>query len=166
MSDTPTTIRSATDNDLPALRELFQAGMQEGEVQFNDTGADIENIHDGYLAGSEHNGFWVAQRDGSVLGMIGVQQVDDAVAEVRRLRVHPEYRRQGVGTALMKHAVSFCRDHEYLKIILDVRGERAGAIRMFEKFGFYLAKVREQDERRVLDFYVDLYHKPPGDLGA
>lgn len=158
----PITIRTASPTDIPSLRDLFEAGVYEGQIRINDTGADIENIHDGYLDGSDHNGFWVAERDASVLGMIGVQQVDDAVAEVRRLRVHPEHRRQGVGTALMKHAVSFCRDHEYLKIVLDVRGERAGAIRMFEKFGFYLAKVREQDERRVLDFYVDLYHEPRG----
>ena len=153
-------IRKAGAGDLPELRSLFEAGMLEGEVRINDTGADIENFAEGYLVDVEQNGFWVAVCDGVVAGMIGVQRVDDAVAEVRRLRVHPSRRRQGIGTALLRHAVRFCRDHEYLKIVLDVRGERRVAIQMFEKFGFYLAKVREQDERKVLDFYVDLYAEP------
>jgi ribosomal protein S18 acetylase RimI-like enzyme len=153
-------IREANAADLPVLRSLFQAGLQEGEVRINDTGADIENLNEGYLVDVEHNGFWVAEHEGIITGMIGVQRVDDAVAEVRRLRVHPAHRRQGIGTALLRHAVRFCRDHEYLKIVLDVRGERSVAIQMFEKFGFYLAKVREQDERKVLDFYVDLYAEP------
>ncbi len=155
----PLSIRTAQEGDLPALRALFAAGMQEGEVRFNDTGADIENIHEGYLSDETHNGFWVAESGGDVVGMIGVQQVDDAVAEVRRLRVHPGHRRRGIGTQLMQHAVRFCRDREYLKIVLDVRGERSGAIQMFEKFGFYLAKARTEEDRRVLDFYVDLYNE-------
>ena len=156
-----TAIRPATEADLPSIRALFDAGMIEGELRINDTGADIEHITDGYLSDLEHNGFWVAvAQDDTVAGMVGVQRVDEAVAEVRRLRVHPKWRRRGIGTALMQHAVRFCRDREYLKIVLDVRGERRGAIQMFEKFGFYLAKVREQDDRRLLDFYVDLYAEP------
>ncbi|MCH2137062.1 MAG: GNAT family N-acetyltransferase [Phycisphaerales bacterium] len=155
------TIRAATEGDLPALRSLFAAGMNEGEVRINDTGADIENIADGYLTDPEHNGFWVAiGEDEAVAGMIGVQRVDDAVAEIRRLRVHPQWRRRGIGSALMQHAVRFCRDREYLKIVLDVRGERTGAIQLFEKFGFYLARARSLDDRRLLDFYVDLYAEP------
>jgi GNAT superfamily N-acetyltransferase len=160
---TPTTtaIRTATEADRPSIRALFDAGMQEGEVRINDTGADIEHITEGYLSDLEHNGFWVAvTNDDTVAGMVGVQRVDESVAEIRRLRVHPQWRRRGIGTALMQHAVRFCRDREFLKVVLDVRGERSGAIQLFEKFGFYLAKIREQDERRLLDFYVDLYAEP------
>ena len=156
-------IRPATEHDIPVLRDLFESGMDEGEVRINDTGADIENLSEGYLTMGDRSGFWVAQLDTDVVGMIGVQQVDDSVAEMRRLRVHAGCRRRGVGSALMRHAVRFCRDEEYLKIVLDVRGERAGAITMFEKFGFYLARTRTEGERRILDFYVDLYNEPEAD---
>jgi ribosomal protein S18 acetylase RimI-like enzyme len=161
MPSATATIRIATEADLPSIHELFDAGMQEGEVRINDTGADIEHLTAGYLTDGQHNCFWVAVTDhDAIAGMVGVQQSDESVAEIKRLRVHPKWRRRGIGTLLMQHAVLFCRDREYLKVVLDVRGERSGAIQLFEKFGFYLARVREQDDRRMLDFYVDLYAEP------
>jgi ribosomal protein S18 acetylase RimI-like enzyme len=55
----------------------------------------------------------------------------------------------------LEHAIRLCREKDYLKVVLDVRVERQPAIQLFEKFGFYLSKVREQDGRRTLDFFVE-----------
>ncbi|MCH2140329.1 MAG: GNAT family N-acetyltransferase [Phycisphaerales bacterium] len=153
-------IRQATEEDIPVLRELFDAGVFEGEVQINDTGADIEQLDDAYFCDAAGGSFWVATNDDEIAGMIGVQRVDDSAAEMRRLRVRPQFRRQGVATALMEHAIRFCRDRDYLKIVLDVRVERQPAIQLFEKFGFYLSRVKEQEGHRTLDFFVDLYSDP------
>jgi len=155
------TIRHATDQDIPVLRELFEAGVYEGQVHINDTGADIEQLDEAYFSDAAQGAFWVAVREAEIAGMIGVQRVDTSVAEMRRLRVRPQFRRQGIATALMEHAIRFCRDHDYLKVVLDVRVERQPAIQLFEKFGFYLSRVREHGERRTLDFFVDLYSDPP-----
>jgi GNAT superfamily N-acetyltransferase len=133
------TIRLATEADYATVRELFSAGMVEGQVPGNDTGADIENLHEGYFADEGASAFWVASADDLVIGMIGVQRTRANTAEIRRLRVRAGYRRQGVGTALLNHAIDFCHRHSYLKVVLDVRIERGPAIAMFEKFGFALA---------------------------
>ena len=153
-------IREATADDIPVLRELFEAGVVESHIAGNDTGADIEQLHDAYFSDAAQGGFWVATKESDIAGMIGVQRLDDSVAEMRRLRVRPQFRRQGIATSLMSHAIRFCRDRDYLKIILDVRVERQPAIQLFEKFGFYLARTREQEGRRTLDFFVDLYSEP------
>ena len=153
-------IRQARDDDHAALRVLFQQGVVEGQVRDNDTGADIDNLHEGYFADEGHSGFWVAVCDGQVIGMVGVQRTAENSAEIRRLRVGHDYRRRGVGTLLMKEALSFCQRHGYLKIVLDVRIERVPAIALFEKFGFQLARTREVDGRKLLDFYIDLYREP------
>lgn len=153
-------IREATADDIPVLRELFEAGVFESQVAGNDTGADIEQLHEAYFSDEAQGGFWVATDNGEIAGMIGVQRLEDSVAEMRRLRVRPQFRRRGIATALMSHAIRFCRDRDYLKIVLDVRVERQPAIQLFEKFGFYLARSREQDGRRTLDFFVDLYSEP------
>ena len=157
-------IRDATDADIPVLRELFEAGVFESQVPSNDTGADIEQLQDAYFSEHAQGGFWVAVREDAIAGMIGVQRLDDSVAEMRRLRVRPQFRRQGIATALMSHAIRFCRDHDYLKVVLDVRVERGPAIQLFEKAGFYLARTREQEGRRTLDFFVDLYSDHRGPL--
>jgi GNAT superfamily N-acetyltransferase len=158
---TEMTIRLATKAEHAAVRELFAAGMIEGQVPGNDTGADIENLDEGYFSDEGASGFWVATADDAVIGMIGVQRTRANTAEIRRLRVRDGYRRKGVGTALLRHAIDFCHRHGYLKVVLDVRIERGPAISMFEKFGFSLARTREIENRRTLDFFLDLYREPP-----
>ena len=159
MSDT-FNIRTANPEDIPALRDLFDSGVYAGHIRINDTGADIENLQAGYFDDDGRSSFWVAESDSQVVGMIGVQRVGDEIAEIRRLRVRDGFRRRGIGANLLDHAVKFCRGHDYMKIVLDVRKERDPAIHLFEKAGFFLARTRETGGHKTLDFYVDLYTDP------
>jgi ribosomal protein S18 acetylase RimI-like enzyme len=153
------TIRRALIDDLPYIRKLFDASVYEGQTRINDTGADIENFNEAYIEGPETSAFWIADATGDVVGMIGVQEIRDDVAEVRRLRVEEGHRRLGVGTSLMEHAIGFCRDHGYVKVVLDVRIERGPAIELFKKFGFFHSRTRESEGHKLLEFYVDLYNQ-------
>ena len=153
-------LRIAGEGDHVTVRELFQAGLIEGQVPDNDTGADIENIVEAYFSDEGQSALWVADYEDRIIGMVGVQKTSDHEAEIRRLRVREEFRRQGLGAKLMEQALSFCRHHGYLKIILDVRIERGPAIALFEKFGFQLARSRDIDGRKMLDFYLDIYREP------
>jgi ribosomal protein S18 acetylase RimI-like enzyme len=150
-------VRLATDQDAKALRELFQESIIEGLVGDNDTGADIDNLHEGYFDDEGQSAFWVAVYGGVVIGMVGVQRTADNAAEVRRLRVRGNFRRRGVGAILMEKALAFCRRQGYLKVVLDVRIERGPAIALFQKFGFKHGRTREIAGRKLLDFYIDLY---------
>ena len=154
------TMRLACPQDHPAVRELFRAGLFEGYVADNDTGADIENIVEAYFSDDGHSALWVADYDDNIVGMIGVQKTSDHEAEIRRLRVRSDYRRKGLGAKLVEQAITFCQHHGYLKVTLDVRIERGPAISLFEKFGFSLNRTREINGRRTLDFYLDLYREP------
>ncbi len=153
-------MRLAAVEDHASVRELFRAGLIEGLVPENDTGADMENITEAYFSDEGQSALWVADHEKTIIGMVGVQKTSDHGAEVRRLRVHSDYRRKGVGAKLMEQALTFCRHHGYLKITLDVRIERGPAIALFKKFGFQLTRTREINGRRMLDFYVDLYSDP------
>ena len=153
-------VRLAAQRDHQAVRQLFRAGMAEGHVPENDTGADIDNIVEAYFSDSGQSGLWVADYQRGVIGMVGVQKTSDHEAEIRRLRVHAEYRRRGVGTRLLEQALSFCRQHSYLKVILELHIERGPAISLFRRFGFRLNRMREVSGRKMLDFYLDLYSEP------
>ena len=150
----------AAEQDHPFLRELFEESVIEGLVGDNDTGADIDNLHEGYFSDEGASAFWVAEHTAVVIGMIGVQKTAEGAAEVRRLRVRGTFRRLGVGTLLMEKALAFCRHQGYLKVSLDVRIERGPAIALFTKFGFALARTRDIEGRKLLDFYLDLYRDP------
>ena len=155
-------MRLVVDDDHAAVRDLFENGLIEGFVADNDTGADMENIAEAYFSDEGQSALWVADYDEAVIGMIGVQKTSDHGAEIRRLRVRSDFRRQGVGAKLMEQALQFCLHHSYLKVSLDVRIERGPAIALFENFGFQLNRTREVNGRRLLDFYLDLYREPMG----
>ena len=151
------TIRPYCADDQALCRKLYLEGLIGGRIASNDTGLDIDDIPMAYMS-CPHSHFWVAQSSaGEIVGMIGVQQVEAGVGEIRRLRVRQDSRRRGVGTALMETAVKFCREHQFLKITLDTFMEREPAIRLFEKFHFNHQRTRKVGEKELLYFYLDLY---------
>lgn len=157
--------------DLPSIVELFEAGVELGDWMDNDTGADVINFHEAYCNDEGRSQFWVAElRDAIVeakpapllIGMVGVQCDDPNTAVIRRLRVEPQHQRKGVGRRLIEEAVSFCREKNYLKVVLDARVTHDRAIALFERFSFQLNRTRTVRGERILDFYLDLYrdHDP------
>jgi ribosomal protein S18 acetylase RimI-like enzyme len=147
--------------DQPACRELYSAGRLGGKLNENDTGLDIDDIAAAYLK-KPGSHFWVAQAaDGKVIGMIGVRQQEAGIGEIRRLRVAPEYRRRGIGTALVETAVRFCKENENLKVKLDTHVDQVPAMKLFEKFHFRHSRTRTVAGREMHYFYLDLYQKSP-----
>jgi GNAT superfamily N-acetyltransferase len=153
------TIRLATRADHAGIRALFEESRLEGQLRCNDTGADIDDLEAGYFDDEGASCFWVASVDDMIIGMIGVQRTRENTAEIRRLRVREAFRRRGVGRLLLEHATNFCRRNGYLKVVLDVRIDRNPAIRLFEECGFRHSGSRDAGEHRLLDFYIDLYHR-------
>ena len=164
MSDpTPTTaaaapfvIRSFRPEDLPTCARLYREGLVGGKLAENDTGLDIDDIERAYMR-DDSNHFWVAECDGQVVGMIGLQAHEPGVAEIRRLRVARDLRRRGIGSGLLERALKFCQERGYLKITLDTFMEREPAIKLFEKFHFRHSRTRSVAGRDVMHFYLDLY---------
>ncbi|MBT5365764.1 MAG: GNAT family N-acetyltransferase [Phycisphaerae bacterium] len=149
-------IRDANSEDISVLRELFEKSRIEGLIRENDTGADLDFLMASYFE-CKDSGFWVAQHDDGIIGMIGVQRVSENSAEIRRLRVRDSFRRKGIGTKLMSHAIAFCKEKQFLKVVLDVRAERSPAITLFDSFGFSHVGENTVGGRAIIDFYLDLY---------
>lgn len=155
-------IRSFEANDAQACQKLYHDGMLGGKLAENDTGLDIDDIQSAYMSPGNH--FWVALNEaGEVIGMVGVQQHDEGIGEIRRLRVRADHRRRGIGSRLMEVALKFCQDRNYLKITLDTFMDREPAIKLFEKFRFRHSRTRELHGKELLYFYLDIYgtEKPP-----
>jgi ribosomal protein S18 acetylase RimI-like enzyme len=149
-------IRSFRDQDHEAVKQLYVEGLLGGKLADNDTGFDIDDVNLAYMSNPGSH-FWVAEADGKVVGMIGLQQLEAGTGEIRRLRVHPDYRRRGIGSAMLQKALEFCRDHGLLKVTLDTYMEREPALHLFEKFNFRHDKTRETAGKQLLFFYLDLY---------
>ena len=152
-------VRSFRNEDQPAVSALYTAGLLAGQIAPNDTGADIENIHEAYFEDERHH-FWVAEKDGQVVGMIGVASDEPHTAEIRRLRVLGEHQDTGIAAQLLRTAVDHCKHHGYLKIVLDTRFERDAALHLFDKLGFQHTRTKSMHGKDLLEFYLDLYRQP------
>ena len=151
------TIRSFRPEDHAACQALYREGLIGGKIAENDTGSDLDDIDRCYMK-SPGNHLWIAESpEGQIVGMIGVQHHDEGVGEIRRLRVHTDFRRRGIGTMLVEAALRFCQQSHYLKVTLDTFMEREPAIRLFEKFHFRHYRTREFGGRELVYFYLDLY---------
>src|SRR5512146_866705 len=105
----PFTIRTFQPEDADACMQLYREGLLGGKIADNDTGLDMDDIPAAYLANPGSH-FWVAESTDAkkgIVGMIGVQQHEDNMGEIRRLRVRSDLRRRGIGSALVEHALKF-----------------------------------------------------------
>ena len=80
--------------------------------------------------------------DGAVAGFISSRRIA-VEAEILNLAVKPEFRRQGLGQALV-HVVleRFCRDGA-LQVFLEVRESNHGAISFYQRLRFHQVGRRE-----------------------
>jgi ribosomal protein S18 acetylase RimI-like enzyme len=168
--DLPVQIRTFRPADQAACNRLYREGLIGGTLSENDTGCDLDDIQSVYIK-TPGNHFWVAEAPArEVVGMIGVQHHEEGSAEIRRLRVASDYRRRGIGSALVEAAVQFCEQHNYLKVTLDTFMEREPAIRLFEKFRFRHFRTRHVNGKDLMYFLLDLYagghHREQGELPA
>ncbi len=86
--------------------------------------------------------FYVALCDGQVAGYMGAHNVVGEVY-ITNVAVSPQFRRQGIGEALIKNLinVTFSEGAEF--ITLEVRKSNAGAIGLYSKMGFEVVGERK-----------------------
>lgn len=149
-------VRSYHPQDQTAIARLYSEGLLAGQIASNDTGADIENVQEAYFADPASH-LWVAEREGKVVGMIGVAREEGETAEVRRLRVDKAHQNSPIGAMLVEIAIAHCRHHGYLKVVLDTRFERDAVLDVFTRFGFQHNRTRNVQGKELLEFYLDLY---------
>ncbi len=80
--------------------------------------------------------YWlVAEESGKVVGYVGSQSVLDS-ADMMNIAVAPEYRRLGIGNALIEALVTYLRNKSIRFLLLEVRVSNTSAIELYRKLGF------------------------------
>ena len=99
----------------------------------------------------------VAEGLGEVVGFLAYRIDWFQCTFVSLVVVRDDFRRKGIGSALVEAALKFCQQHGYLKITLDTFMEREPAIKLFEKFRFHHNRTRKVGGKELMYFYLDLY---------
>ena len=91
--------------------------------------------------------FVVARREGKVVGYGGFFMIGKT-ARLENLAVHPDFRRRGVATELLRELLGVVRANGGSEMTLEVRSENQEAQNLYRKFGFTVSGKHPQ-------FYID-----------
>jgi GNAT superfamily N-acetyltransferase len=102
---------------------------------------------------------WIAEVDGRRAGCVFcVPSGTPGVAKLRALLVEPSARGLGVGRLLVGRCVEFARAAGYARIELWTTADLETAVRLYETFGFRVAREEREDAfgTRVLSRHMEL----------
>jgi RimJ/RimL family protein N-acetyltransferase len=137
-------VRIATPDDAEQLIALVHANEYEPNLttepgEFNMT---VEEER-AFLASFEHlptSEFFVAEVDGQIVGSLGIRgntrRATQHVVNIG-IAVHPQFRGQGIGSALLQCGIDWARETGMVRRAeLTVYARNDGAIRLYERCGF------------------------------
>lgn len=103
------------------------------EIQNYDD--ELEHLESKY--GPPHGRLYLAYCNGEPAGCIGLRRIDEQNCEMKRLYVRPGFRGRGIGSVLVRQAISDSKEIGYLHMLLDTLPFLESAVHMYEGFGFY-----------------------------
>lgn len=152
MSDPNYPVRSATLEDLPALKACEQ-GIIAAERPYDHTlKPDPISYYDlGELVQSEDAEVAVIEIDGNIIATgyahkrpSKVYVASDHHAYLGFMFVHPDHRGRGLNRVLIDHLTEWARTRGLPELRLEVYSNNAPALRAYEKTGFkpYITEMR------------------------
>jgi len=137
------TIRPYKPSDSHAVWELHNLALQNTGAHLGNGGwdADLKDIPVVY---EQNQGcFLVGVLDGRIVAMGGVKRTDPNRAEIKRMRVHPDFQRRGYGTELLKALESEAMRLGYQVLHLETTTLQTGAQKLYEKQGYRIVRKGE-----------------------
>jgi ribosomal protein S18 acetylase RimI-like enzyme len=150
-------IRRYVEADHARVLELHVLGLKQFEADSprGSWDADIDDVAGVYL--SKKGEFLVGELDGEVVAMGGFWRKTEKVAELKRMRVHPEHQRRGYGQAILTELEKRAKAMGYSSMFLDTLPIMAPARRLYTKNGFV-----QTGTKKIGRFEAILYEKALG----
>lgn len=126
-------LRVATEADIPALYALETDCFPDPWSQ--------KSLRD--TLREERSFFAVAEIDGKVVGYINTTYILDEM-ELNRICTLPDYRRQGIGAALLQAAFAFAKEKHIQSFFLEVRASNLPAQTLYRSAGFTQVGLRKK----------------------
>lgn len=134
---------------------LGDAGVHGGRGPWED---DLRDIPGAYL--DSGGDFVVAFADGELVGMGALARISDEEAEIRRMRVHPDFQRRGLGRRILGLLEGRARELGVGTVRLDTTEEQTAARRLYESAGYRETGRRHGTRFVFVDFEKCLATEP------
>lgn len=136
---TDVSIRPYAPSDLDACRDLWRELTQRHRDIYADPtiGGDDPGLYfdEHHLKDKRLAATWVAERDGVVAGLCSLLVSGDE-GEIDPVVVRSELRSQGIGTALLQHAIEEARRRNVRLLSIRPVARNIEAIALYHRLGF------------------------------
>jgi len=131
-----TSIRRVRTTDMPYIYEIEQLSF-------------IQPYPSSYIDSLAHlapKTFLIAEKMGKIVGYVVAIVQGAGLGHVISIAVHPEYYRQGIGTALILRLMEILKEQGASAVRLEVRKSNIAAQKMYAKLGFKIAHTLQKYE--------------------
>ncbi len=161
-------VRPYADSDAAQVRALFIA------VNRSLAPPHMEAAFEAYIArsleeeidcipeyyGARDGSFWVAEADGRLVGVFGLEAVAADTMELRRMYVAPQARRQGIARRLLTYAEDHCRAGGVKVLHLSTSELQPAALAFYRAAGYRLSReeVAEVESNKTIGGGIRRYY--------
>jgi GNAT superfamily N-acetyltransferase len=152
-------VRPLEVRDLRHAWEMFPGALRHLSAGQN-AGEAIDVFFDAVASGRRNA--WVAETAERLIGMVVVTIESTALARLTYLHVTPEHAEHGdAARALAATAIRDTWEAGYPKLAVHTHIAESHVIAFMYELGFAFSRVQTVANERVVEFYRDLYHRPP-----
>ena len=123
--------------DLGQVKDLHELALRDAGA-FATSGSwdrDLDDITANYLSGQGN--FLVGEGEGMLIAMGAWRRVSEARAEIKRMRVHPNWQGLGLGRLLLEALEAEIKGQNYTEIILDTTIQQVPAQELYLSSGYH-----------------------------
>ena len=141
------TVRRAVREDIPVIQEFTRSTFSWGDYVYEALKDWIEG--DGDL--------WVADADGRAVGVTHVRYLSRDIAWFEGIRVHPDYRKHGIGRLLTEASILGAKERGALTAYAAIDMDNLASQSLAKSMGFRLADILiELSKAQAMDMKVCL----------
>ena len=130
-------------------RALEEAGAHAGNGPWDD---DLRHIREVYL--NDGGEFIVGIHEGRLVALGALKRISGERAEIKRMRVHPQFQSRGYGREILQRLESRANELGYVTLRLDTTAQQLAAQRLYTQSGY-----AEIERTKVSHFDVIFYEK-------
>jgi ribosomal protein S18 acetylase RimI-like enzyme len=142
--------RIASEIDQGKLVELDTVSSDKVLAGYNQKKKNLLDVEEYFKSGGC---FWVAEKAGNIVGMVAVRFLGGGRGKVKALRVHPDFRRQGIAKQLMDNLEKYCLEHSIKELVLGVMSKSVPAVKLYELLGYNKIEEKEVESGVIACYY-------------
>jgi len=98
----------------------------------------LTETYEDVLSDVKYNNVYVALTDEKVIGCIRFCRLSDDLAYIYRFAVDPKEGHSGIGTSLIKHALSLCKNQNIKAVCLHTNSKNTDLVKFYYKNDFFI----------------------------